>query len=133
MGFQLAGPGGAAFVVPVKVNGAGPYQFVLDTGATLTCVDESLAQKLGLPEPVGTVGFGGTVQGLGRMRLLSIDSLQVGSATSTDLTGCAVDLSPMRSAGLDVHGLVGLNFLKSYRVTLDFSERTLRLDTTAEH
>ena len=38
----------------------------------------------------------------------------------------------MRAAGLDVHGLVGLNFLKAYLVTLDFPKRTLRLDASAE-
>jgi|GEM_PF-3917599 len=33
--FALAGPGGAALLVPVFVNGEGPFDFVLDTGATL--------------------------------------------------------------------------------------------------
>jgi predicted aspartyl protease len=128
---QLVGPGGAALVVPVTVNGAGPFSFVLDTGATLTCVDEALAAKLDLPEPVGTVGYGGTLAGVGRVRLVRIDSLEVGTARATDVQACAIDLASMRRTGLDVQGLVGLNFLKAYRVTLDFRERTLRLDEAA--
>ena len=44
--FTLAGPGGAAIVVPVKINDTGPYNLVLDTGATLTCLDRALVERL---------------------------------------------------------------------------------------
>ena len=126
--FDLAGPGGAALVVPVRVNDAGPFPFVLDTGATLTCVDEMLVSELQLPDASGTIAFGGGIRGMGRMRLVNLKSVQVGDATVADLQGCAIDLAAMRQAGLDVRGLVGLNFLRAYTVTLDFERRTLRLD-----
>jgi predicted aspartyl protease len=126
--FELSGPGGAALVVPVTVNGQGPYPFVLDTGATVTCVDAALAKELELPERQGVVGIGGGVRGVGQMQVLSIDSVELGDAKVTGLIGCAVDLAPMQTAGLDIQGLLGLNFLKHYRVTLDFHDQLLRLD-----
>ena len=126
--FELAGPGGAALVVPVRINGTGPYDFVLDTGATVTSVDPQLAERLALPDVTGTIGYGGGIGGAGQVRLVEIDSLEVGTARATDLTGAVVDLAGVRSAGLDVDGLVGLNFLRSYRVTLDFERNALRLD-----
>ena len=118
--------------VPVRVNDQGPFPFVLDTGATLTCVDETLVTDLKLPDVPGVVGFGGTIQGLGRMRLVRLESVALGDATVQGLQGCAVDLSAMRQAGLDVRGLLGLNFLRSYRVTLDFAGRTVRLDPLSD-
>src|SRR5215510_9417073 len=63
--FDLAGPGGAVLVVPVYLNGTGPYDFVLDTGATLTCVDQKLAAQLGLPSRFGRMGIGAGVGGTG--------------------------------------------------------------------
>ena len=33
-------------LVPVKINGAGPYTFALDTGASRSLVDSQLAAKL---------------------------------------------------------------------------------------
>lgn len=66
--FELAGPNEAAMVVPVKINGKGPYDFVLDTGATFTCVDRSLAEELRLPDwsgPFGTVVIGGRGEEMG--------------------------------------------------------------------
>lgn len=125
---RLAGPGGAALLVPVRVNGQGPYDFVLDTGATLTCVDRRLADSLGLPDARGQVGVGAGVGGEpGSMRLVAIDSLSVGDARTEGLTGCALDLEHLRSMGLEIHGLLGLNFLTSFRVTLDFSAERLTL------
>ena len=48
--FELAAPNDAAIIVPVKINGKGPYKFVLDTGATFTCIDQKLVDELKLPE-----------------------------------------------------------------------------------
>lgn len=128
MSFEMAGPGGAALVVPVHLNGEGPYAFVLDTGATLTCVDQVLADSLELPESAGQVGIGAGIQGSGRMRLVSVDSLRLGATSAYDLTACTLDLAQLETAGLDVDGLLGLNFLKAFRMTLDFGAGTLHLE-----
>ena len=125
--FELAGPGGAALVVPVHLNGRGPFDFVLDTGATFTCVDERLAGELGLPPARGVVGVGAGVGGTGQMRLVAVDSVRVGAARARELTACALDLRHIGSVGLEVDGLLGLNFLRSFHVTLDFEREVLLL------
>ncbi len=125
--FELAGPGGAAIVVPVHINGQGPFSFVLDTGATLTCVDQNLVEQLKLPEQRGRFGVGATIRGEGNVKLVRLDSLQVGTATASGLDGCGIDLGNVRNVGLDVNGLLGLNFLRSFRVTIDFERKVLQL------
>lgn len=124
------GPGGAALVVPVHLNGLGPWDFVLDTGATLTCVDVAVADSLDLDEPSGRrgVGMGIGSEQPGTMRLVQFDSVRIGDASASDLMGCAVDLQQFRAQGVEVHGLVGLNFLTSFRVTLDFEGERLILE-----
>jgi hypothetical protein len=62
------------------------------------------------------------------MKLLKVDTLEVGDAKASGLTACAVDLSRIAPPGLGIKGLVGLNFLKSYRVTIDFEKKSLRLE-----
>lgn len=127
--FELAGPGGAAIIVPVRINGEGPFNFVLDTGATLTCVDQELAKRLNLPARPGQIGMGAGINSRGQLQLVGISSLEVGTAKGQDLAAGALDLGNLRSIGLDVDGLIGLNFLKSYLVTLDFERKVLRLQT----
>jgi predicted aspartyl protease len=125
--FKLAGRGGAALLVPVYVNGTGPYRFVLDTGATLTCLDRSLAERLELPKPVGMIGYGATLGESGTVGLHRVDTINVGDATVSRLTTCAVDLQRMKQLGLEADGLLGLNFLKEFTVTLDFQRNVLTL------
>jgi predicted aspartyl protease len=126
--FELAGPGeGAAIVVPVFINGQGPFDFVLDTGATLTCLDQELAQRLELREARGVIGSGAGVGGAGQMRILRIDSLRVGAARATEMMVCAVDLQHVGTLGLDIDGLLGLNFLREFRIALDFQREVLLL------
>lgn len=130
--FKLAGPNEAALIVPVKINGKGPYDFVLDTGATFTCVDRPLADELKLPEWSGPLGSVVVTGGEGQMGFVKIDTLEVGdTARASELVACKLDLSRMQPPGFGIKGLVGLNFLKSYRVTIDFERKSLRLDKPA--
>jgi predicted aspartyl protease len=125
--FQWEGPNQAAMVVPVHINGQGPFAFVLDTGATFTCLTETLASELALPEPRGQVGVGAGIGGGGRLRIIHIDSLRVGAARADDLRACAIDLSAVQALGVEADGLLGLNFLREFRVTLDFEREVLGL------
>jgi predicted aspartyl protease len=125
--FRLAGPGGAALVVSAYVNGRGPIDLILDTGATLTCLDTALARELALPERRAVLGAAVGVHGAGRVRLVRIDSLRVGAASAQGLTGCAIDLRALGTIGQEIRGLLGLNFLRSFRVTLDFEREVLHL------
>lgn len=126
--FKMMEPNDAAIIVQVKVNGQGPYDFVLDTGATFTCVDNELADQLKLPEWKGSFGTVVVGPGGGGMKLLKIDTLEVGDAKASGLIACAIDLNRVAPPGLGIKGLVGLNFLKSYRVSIDFKKKSLRLE-----
>ncbi len=126
--FTMMAPNDAAIIVQVKINGQGPFDFVLDTGATFTCVDNELAEKLKLPEWKGSLGTVVVGPGGGGMKLLKLDTLEVGGAKASGLTACSIDLDRMAPPGVGLKGLVGLNFLKSYRVTIDFAKKNLRLD-----
>src|SRR5688500_2259065 len=117
---RVAGRGGAVLMVAAHINGAGPYNLVLDTGATLTCVDEQLARELELPRKTGAIGVGAGVGGSGRVQLVQVDSVRLGGSTVRNLTACVLDLRHLRDLGAGgVSGLLGLNFLTGFHVTLD--------------
>jgi predicted aspartyl protease len=127
VGFEWAGTNDAALVVPVYIDGQGPYSFVLDTGATLTCVEQDVAAELSLREASGQIGFSAGIGGSGRIRLVSADSVRVGSATAEDLPLCALDLSSMERVGMELDGLLGLNFLRPFHISIDFEREVLTL------
>jgi len=125
---RFEGPGEAALLVPVFINGQGPFDFVLDTGATLTCLDQRLVDRLELPTRRHGTAVGAGVEATGRLELVRLDSVRIGGAGASDLSGCVLDLAHTRAIGVDIDGLVGLNFLRSFRVTLDFERDLLVLE-----
>jgi predicted aspartyl protease len=124
---RFVGSNDAVLIVPVHINGEGPFDLVLDTGATWTCVTDEVAQRLDLPDQPGAVGFGAGVQSAGRVRLIRFDSVRVGPASAQDMGGCVLDLSSLAAVGTRVDGLLGLNFLRSFDVHLDFTRDVLTL------
>src|SRR5687767_9899725 len=91
--FRLVGPNEAGLVVPVSINGRAPADFILDTGATLTCIDVSLARELALPAggAIGGVAIGAL--STGRIETVRMDTLRVGNAVAYDVTACRLDLA----------------------------------------
>ena len=105
--FELAPPNDAAIIVPVKINGHGPFKFVLDTGATFTCIDQKLVDQLKLPEWRGPLGVGVLQPTEGAVKLVSLDTFEVGNVKATDMKACAIEFSRLQTGGLDARGQIG--------------------------
>jgi predicted aspartyl protease len=114
------GPGGAAIVVPVSVGGRAPVDLILDTGATMTCVDTALAREWELPEQRYAVGRAVGIGAAGPVRLHTADSVRVGAAVAPRVTVCSMDLRCSRRSGARCAACLGLNVLREFQVTLDF-------------
>ena len=117
-------------LAPVTINGQGPFRFLMDTGANISCVSPGLAQRLMLTQ--GEPAQVHTVVGVQSRPSVVIDHLQVGSRNRKAVRAPAL---PINSAGVD--GVLGIDWLKGQRLTLDFKRKNLeisrsRSDTTAQ-
>jgi predicted aspartyl protease len=124
---KLGGPSKPIVLVPTMVNAKGPYQFALDTGAGQTVVSPELAQDLGLDlgEKKEGLGAGGKVS----VSLSKVDSIAVGTAKVGTVPVVVTDLSALRSAlGDKLDGILGYNYLKSFKVTIDYPGGVLRIE-----
>ena len=112
---------GASVVVPVMFNGALKANLALDTGATITVVSRRIASNLALTalgaSKVGTVG------GVITVPLARLGSLKVGAAEVHDLVVSIHDFS----TDPRIEGLLGMDFLKHFHVSLDARRRLLIL------
>ncbi|HKQ57032.1 MAG TPA: aspartyl protease family protein [Candidatus Eisenbacteria bacterium] len=125
--FKLAGPVKPLVLVPAFVNGRGPHTFVVDTGASATVISPRLADALQIAStaPETMTGAGGVMQAtVGRAT-----SLVVGGAVLTDLSVVIADFLDdlSRTVGTTLDGIVGYNFLRNFRVTLDYPNGVLWL------
>jgi len=81
-----------------------------------------------LSVPVGTrTGLSAGIEGTGRIQLVGLDSVRVGQARAEGLSACILDLAHTQAIGIEFDGLIGLNFLREFRVTLDFARNVMTL------
>ena len=113
--------------VPVMINGQGPFNFTIDTGADRTVISKELAERLNLP--AGGKARLHAMGGQADVRLVKVEKLQVSTNIARDIKAAAL---PVRNLGAD--GLLGIDSLKGQRIVIDFAAETMRLEpsTVAE-
>ena len=113
--------------VQVRVNGQGPFLFAIDTGGAGTArIDSSLAARLGLTT-VGEV-LAGDPSGKNprRMRLVELDSIEIGGARFAKLTAAVRDYNEVRRDE-PVDGILGFGLFTNCLFTLDYPAGRVRL------
>jgi predicted aspartyl protease len=107
-------------MVAVRINGNGPYHFVVDTGADRTILATEVAVELGLFH-----GEKVMLEGVVRAVLaetVSIRTLSFGSITCRHLV-----VPTLSRSLLYADGYLGLDFLDGHRVTFDFKNHILQV------
>ena len=115
---------GTRIVLTGTVNGAAT-DMMLDSGAGMTVIDRSFADKLGLKGgfPLSVRGAGGEVPG----KIISGVTLTTGSLRMTKLSVLVIDMAPVAQAvGRPTPVILGRDAFKAGLVTIDFPNRTIR-------
>src|SRR6476646_11852036 len=81
--FRLAGGAQPLILLPVEVNGEGPFDFILDTGAGTSLLSSDLAKKLKIK--IISTKEGQSAGGKISVSLAKVDSLAVGQAKLDDV------------------------------------------------
>jgi len=115
---------GRLLIVPVTLDGRGPYPFLLDTGATRSLVDEALADRLRLPpagaikhETTVTAGSASLVQGTLALGDVQREVLLIRTGLSS-----LADLDPPPL------GVVGQDLLRQANWWIDYGSASLVAD-----
>jgi predicted aspartyl protease len=115
-------------LVQVKVNGEGPYTFVLDTGASALVVSDWLAAKLKLPMKSSPYRLDDPKGRRSDARPLArVKTIQIGTATFSDIRA-VVDPLNHPWAAPRVAGVIGCAVLSNCCLTVDLTDQTAWLD-----
>jgi hypothetical protein len=108
---------GGVIVVPVELDGEGPFPFLIDTGSSRSAISSSLARRLGA-RPMGETTVltpaGRVVRPLTPLPRLSLD----GSPPAASLAMILPDEDLMR--GVPADGLIGADVLTRFVMTIDY-------------
>ena len=104
-------------MVRVKLNGKGPFNFILDTGAPALIMSEVIGKKIGAE--IDKTGWG--------KYKLEVE----GGVTVPDAKALSIDMFQLKGmnamgvAGVELHGVIGYNILAKFRITYDFTQDKL--------
>jgi hypothetical protein len=111
--------------VMVKVNGAGPFRLIFDTGAPVTLLNNKVAREAGLIKKDTKSAVVPLLPGMGQYK---VKTLQIGEVTARDVPVMVMDhptvtLVSKHVGGVD--GIVGFSFFARYRVTIDYQKKEM--------
>ena len=106
--------------VPVRFSGAGPYQFLVDTGADRSAVSREIVARLKLP-----IGGGAELHSLSGIS--SITTAKLSDVALTRTPERSVDAAVLDGAYIGADGIVGVDLLRAQRVQFDFEKQTMSI------
>jgi len=113
-------------LVPVTINGQGPFRFIVDTGASRSTVAPTLVQKLNL-EPAGETSIEvNGITGTARVPAVPVASLRSGDLT-IDAESFPVLWAPLMG-GAD--GILGVAGLTTQVLSVDFEHNKVALSNS---
>jgi predicted aspartyl protease len=116
---QLAfGNNGPRMTVPVQIGVAGPYDFIIDTGAQRTVISRELAGKLGL-------AVGRTVRLTGMTGTESVGTVVIPSISVSTLGGERIEAPALAAAHLGAPGMLGIDALQGHALAIDFDAQSM--------
>jgi predicted aspartyl protease len=106
--------------VPVKLNGFGPFPFVVDTGSNRSVVSDVLANQLNLP--MSDVLRVHSATGVVATGSVHVNTLSVGHRTISNIT------APVLTAeNLGALGMLGIDAVADQRIVMDFRRQQMTL------
>lgn len=107
-------------MVRVKINGKGPFNFIVDTGAPALFVATKVAKKVGVEK--GEDGWG------------TFDHFEIEGGLKIDKARGAIEdpfqlegMNSLGMAGIELHGMIGFNLLAKFKIQYDFTSDKLVL------
>lgn len=107
--------------VAVKINGRGPFPFIVDSGADTSAVGLRVARMLELPLGTQAILNGMTSRDL--VDRVRIDELSFGHSKVRNL-----QVPALREADLGGQGLLGIDALVKQRLMLDFENNEIKVE-----
>lgn len=106
-------------VIRVKINGKGPFNFIVDTGAPAVYIGTEAAKKAGIE--VKKDGSWETIESFEIEGGLKLPGLKARVEEPFQLVG----INKINAAGIRYHGIVGYSILAQFKVEYDFTKTHL--------
>jgi predicted aspartyl protease/Flp pilus assembly protein TadD len=111
------------------------WNFIIDTGATISVISEELAEAEGMSgyeqrQRTRVYGAAGITD---NVKTMMLPGVMLGNLTKNNIHAAVLDLDPVNeTAGFRQSGILGSNFLQHFRVSFDFQRGLIRLEPLSQ-
>ncbi len=120
--------GGYLAVARGRVNNADNLRFLLDTGASNSAIDRRVAERLELHgQPAKVINFDKTVA----LESTEVQQMTFGPERVSNVRVMIEDLGYLRSTGVHVDGVIGLDLLRRQSFLVDYARERVVFGPTA--
>ncbi|OGH99493.1 MAG: hypothetical protein A2039_01960 [Candidatus Melainabacteria bacterium GWA2_34_9] len=121
--------GNVLIIDDVKVNDAAKVKFIFDTGASYTTISTELANRLKISTANAPKMKIMTGSGYLDAPKITLKKIEINGLTAYNVETLVADL-PMHTSGTagDLAGLLGLSFMKDFKVTVDRPKNQIILE-----
>jgi len=119
-----------AMVVKARINGKGPFAFVLDTGAGKTVISPAVAKKVGARSSGKGILITGVAGQSQRAKLSTLKEFALGNAKVRKMEAVIHPIHHLNKDG--IAGLLGQDFLDRFNMRVDIARKTLTLSLPGE-
>lgn len=114
---------GGVLLVPVRVQGQ-DFEFLLDTGAAYTAVSKDVLSLLGITvDPRRRAAIAPAQGSVFQVPMVTLEELRVGGFRLAGVAAVVLEFPPI----LKIDGVLGMNVLRKFRMTLEADTATLVL------
>jgi predicted aspartyl protease len=112
-----------------------PFNFIIDTGASISVISEELAALEELsnyltPQRMRVFGAAGVAE---NVKMMVLPGVMLGRFNRAQVNAAVLDLESVNeTAGFIQDGILGGNFLKYFRVSFDFRRGVIRLEPLSQ-
>jgi len=120
---------GCLIVVPLRIDGKGPHNFIIDTGSDDTAIDLDLVNELGV-SPTSSVTL---VTAAGSQEVQTgypLRNVQLGSRVIPEVKALAMNLEALKP--YKIRGIMGQSLLSRFNYFLDYKRHEMTIEENNE-
>ncbi|QTD52844.1 retropepsin-like aspartic protease [Sulfidibacter corallicola] len=117
---------GNSIIVPLTLNGKGPYDIVLDTGASITVIEPRVVAEVDAKRTGQTFQMVGVASRAVDAEFVSFEEISLSGARVRDFRAASQRIDALNSR--KVIGLLGQDFLNHFVMNLNSADQTVTLE-----
>jgi len=127
---KLGAANSGYLIVPVAINGSGPYPFLLDTGSNRTLVRNELLDTLGISAKESIPA--NMAADVSYLHPAVAESVTVAGLSVHGLGVAGIDADQISRLQIPIQGVLGEDFLKHFDILIDNHAKTLTLGNASD-